>query len=252
MRGLWLLLVVLPAAALQDTSLGKKLYDAHCSACHGRNGEGGRGARLTIPVRAPDADSLAAVIQKGIPGTEMPPAPFGERDVRDVAAFVRTLQQDQPAGAASGDARGAGIYRRSGCARCHAIGGQGGALGPDLSDVGRRRVPDYLRRALLDPEADIADSFSQYRWVIAIPDNFVQVRAITRDGREIRGARINEDPFSIQMRDSNGRLYSFWKDELKELRHDWGKSPMPGFKDKLSPAELDDLVSYLSSLRGAR
>jgi DinB family protein len=49
-------------------------------------------------------------------------------------------------------------------------------------------VPDYLRRALLDPEADIADNFGQYRWVITIPDNFVQVRAVTRDGREIRGA----------------------------------------------------------------
>jgi mono/diheme cytochrome c family protein len=88
MRGLWLLLVVLPAAATQDISAGKKLYDAHCSACHGRRGEGGRGARLKIPSRAPDADSLSAVIQKGIPGTEMLPAPFGARGMRQ--SFVQS------------------------------------------------------------------------------------------------------------------------------------------------------------------
>ena len=78
------------------------------------------------------------------------------------------------------------------------------------------------------------------------------MRVTTLDGRQITGARINEDPFSIQVRDASGRVYSFWKEELRELHRDWGKSPMSSYKDKLTPAEIDDLVSYLSSLRGAR
>ncbi len=125
-------------------------------------------------------------------------------------------------------------------------------MGPDLSGIGQRRVPDYLRRALLDPEADIPDSFGQYRWYIEIPDNFLQVRLTAQDGRQVTGARINEDPFSIQVRDANGRVYSFWKEELKELHRDWGRSPMPSYKDKLTAAEIEDLVSYLCSLRDAR
>jgi cytochrome c oxidase cbb3-type subunit 3 len=251
MRELVLLAVALqPALGIEDIAVGKKLYAAHCSACHGPKGEGGRGSRLTAVARA--LESLVSVIQKGIPGTEMPPAPLTDREIRDVAAFVRGLQRDSALQGAAGRSRGEEIYRKSGCATCHAIGAEGGLLGPDLSSIGRRRVPDYLRRALLDPEADLPDTFAQYRWYIVIPDNFLQVRVTTADGRQITGARINEDPFSIQVRDASGRVYSFWKEELKELHRDWGKSPMPSYKDKLAPAEIDDLVSYLSSLRGAR
>jgi cytochrome c oxidase cbb3-type subunit 3 len=241
-----------PASPMQGAAAGSKLFAAHCAACHGRKGEGGRGARLTTLTRGADDGALFNIIQKGIPGTEMPPAPLSDREIRDVAAFVRGLQRDLAAELASGSARGEQIYRQAGCARCHTIGAAGGVLGPDLSSIGRRRVPDYLRRALLDPEADIPESFGQYRWYIVIPDNFLQVRAITQDGREITGARVNEDTFSIQIRDAAGRVYSFWKEELKELHQDWGKSPMPSFKDKLTEAEIDDLVSYLSSLRGER
>ena len=255
MRGLALLALLgvafQPAFPMQDIAAGRKLYIAHCAACHGQKGEGGRGARLTTLTRASDNESLINLIQKGIPGTEMPPAPLGDREIRNVAGFVRTLQSSSTHQVAEGNVRGEQIYRKAGCVKCHAIGAQGGMLGPDLSDIGRRRVPDYLRRALLEPEADIPDNFGQYRWYIVIPDNFLQVRAITRDGRQITGARINEDAFSIQLRDVSGRVYSFWKEELKELHRDWGKSPMPSYKDKLSTAEIDDLVSYLSSLRAA-
>ncbi len=251
MRELVLLAMALqPALGIEDIAVGKKLYAAQCSACHGPKGEGGRGSRLTTVARAPE--SLVSVIQNGIPGTEMPPAPLTDREIRDVAAFVRGLQRDSRQQTANGSSRGEEIYRKSGCGACHAIGAEGGLLGPDLSGIGRRRVPDYLRRALLDPEADLPDTFAQYRWYIVIPDNFLQVRLTTADGRQITAARINEDPFSIQVRDASGRVYSFWKEELKELHRDWGKSPMPSYKDKLTPAEIDDLVSYLSSLGGAR
>src|SRR5216684_5986706 len=158
MRELVFLAVALqPAFGIEDIAIGRKLYAAHCSACHGPKGEGGRGSRLTAVARAPE--SLVSVIQKGIPGTEMPPAPLTDREIRDVAAFVRTLQRDSTLQGANGSSRGEEIYRKSGCATCHAIGAEGGLLGPDLSSIGRRRVPDYLRRALLDPEADLPDTF---------------------------------------------------------------------------------------------
>src|SRR5258708_10263965 len=106
----------------------------------------------------------------------MPPAPLRESEVRDVAVFVRRLQTDSAPQAAAGSARGEQIYRKSRCAQCHAIGPEGGLLGPDLSCIGRLRVPDYLRRALLDPEAAIPDSFGQLRSHSEIPDNVLQLR----------------------------------------------------------------------------
>lgn len=48
------------------------------------------------------------------------------------------------------------IVAKLGCGACHKIAGQAGALGPDLTKIGAARKDDYLRRAVLDPDADIA------------------------------------------------------------------------------------------------
>ena len=256
MRGLGLVgvlsVALQPAFSMQDTGAGKRLYVAHCAACHGQQGEGGRGVRLTALRRASNDDSLFSLIRKGLPGTEMPPAPLSDDEIRHVVAFVRTLQRSAALPDAVPTSRGEQVYRGAGCAACHTIGSEGGVLGPDLSGIGARRRPDYLRRALLDPEADIPEGVGQYRWYIVIPDNFLQVRLTVNDGRQVTGARVNEDSFSIQVRDASGRIQSFWKTELKELHKEWGKSPMPSYRDKLSAPEIDELVEYLSGLRGAR
>ena len=44
------------------------------------------------------------------------------------------------------------------------------------------------------------------------------VVARTRDGREIRGVRVNEDTFSVQIVDASGQLHSLDKLALAELR----------------------------------
>jgi hypothetical protein len=84
-----------------------------------------------------------------------------------------------------------------------------------------------------------------------MPDNFVQVRVVTKEGKSITGLRVDEDAFTIQIRDYADRSYSFRKDELRELSRDWGKTPMPSYKGILNDAEMRDLVAYLSSLRGS-
>ena len=76
------------------------------------------------------------------------------------------------------------------------------------------------------------------------------VRAVTAAGGEVTGVRVNEDTFSIQIRDVANRIHSFWKSELRELDKEWGRSPMPSYREALSAAELDDVVAFLASLRG--
>ena len=65
------------------------------------------------------------------------------------------------------------------------------------------------------------------------------------------GIRVNEDTFSIQLRDVGGHFYSFEKSNIATLETSPGKSVMPGFSN-LSPADMDNLVAYLSSLKGAQ
>jgi len=78
------------------------------------------------------------------------------------------------------------------------------------------------------------------------------VHVVTKDGRSVNGTRVYEDSFTIELKDAAGRFHSFKKLELQKLEKLPGKSVMPSFKDTLSATQLDDLVAYLSSLKGAQ
>jgi hypothetical protein len=75
------------------------------------------------------------------------------------------------------------------------------------------------------------------------------VRIVTRDGRTIRGRRLNEDTYTVQLIDDQERLVSLVKADLREYTI-LTVSPMPSYKDKLTPDELADVVAYLLSLKG--
>ena len=74
------------------------------------------------------------------------------------------------------------------------------------------------------------------------------MRIVTKNGQRLTGVRVNEDTFSIQLRDSSDRVHSFFKSDLTELHKDWGKSPMPSYREVFSNAELEDVVAFLVSL----
>jgi len=230
-----------PRVTAQEIARGRALFEAQCSYCHGAGGDGGRGANLARPAlrRAATDEALFRVVSRGIPGTGMPGNGMSVRETWQVVAFVRSLgrvaRQPLPGDIASG----AKLYQANNCASCHTIHGWGGAFGPDLTDVGARSSPAFVRESLLDVAAEV-------------PTGFMLVRVVTREGQRLTGVRVNEDPFSIQFRDATGRLYSFFKDELAEFAKDEGKTPMPSYRDRLTTAALDDLVAYLVSLEGSR
>jgi cytochrome c oxidase cbb3-type subunit III len=224
-----------------DLAYGKRLYVGQCALCHGIEGVGGKGPALNQPAlrRAKDNFGLYAVIKNGVAGTEMPGAwQMTEREVWRVAGYIRSLSRVE-AERLTGDAgRGGEIYRAKGCAGCHIVRGEGGASGPELTEIGGRRSSAYLREALIEPAA-------------SAPEGFLVVSVITRAGRNLRGVRINEDSFTVQLRDGENGFHSFRKNELKSLKKEFGVSTMPSYKT-LTPAELDDLVAYLAGLRGEK
>jgi putative heme-binding domain-containing protein len=230
-----------PKLTAADVERGRTLFQAQCAFCHGAAGDGGRGANLARPTlrRAPTDEALFRIVNRGIPSTGMPGNAMSLRETWQVVGFVRSLGRLKREPLRGNAARGAQVYQAQGCAACHTVGGRGGPTGPDLTDVGARSSPAFLRQSLVDPQADV-------------PSDFMQVRAVTREGRRLTGVRVNEDTFSIQFRDMSGALHSFFKDELVEFAKDAGKSPMPTYRERLEPAALDDLVAYLVSLEGAR
>jgi putative heme-binding domain-containing protein len=233
---------------------GERLFQTDCASCHGPRGEGGIGAPLAVPrlARARDPAALIKLIRQGIEGTEMPESRRTGADVAALAAWVGKLSERPPEKLPGDPRRGAALYAGKGaCATCHAIAGRGGAFGSDLTEVGLRRGASYLKTALLQPEAAVPRGYSSYRNDVSLTENFLQVRVVTATGAELTGVRVNEDTFSIQLRDATNKVHSFWKSELRQLHKDWGRSPMPSYTEVFTPAELDDLVAFLAAQRGS-
>jgi cytochrome c oxidase cbb3-type subunit III len=230
-----------PNTSPEDLANGQKLFMGQCARCHGPKGEGGRGAVLAQPKlrHAPDDEALFLVIRDGIKGTEMPAGyAVDTLETWQLAAYVRSLGRIKHDMVTGDAARGREIYRaKARCSQCHIVEGQGAGLGPELTDIGSRRSAAHLRAAVLDPES-------------TLPEGFLEIRATTKDGKSLTGVRLNEDPFTIQFMDLGGSLHSFVKEDLKELARNPGKTPMPSFRTTLAPAEVDDLVAYLLTLRG--
>lgn len=233
----------LPGQAHSDSLLtgeaGARLYFAYCSACHGAEGNGIPGVDFRSGKfrRASSDDDLMLIVLRGIPGTAMPPNNFGNSELRAIVSYLRSLPGVHLE-ALPGDARrGQTIFEgRGGCLNCHRVNGKGSYAATDLSDVGIIRSIDYLGRSLVDPA------------VSDLPEHR-RIRAVTRDGVAVTGRRLNEDTFTVQLIDGKGDLISLLKPELKVYEVIKG-STMPSYRERLSPAELDDLVRYLYSLKG--
>jgi len=226
----------LTLATPADIAGGKRVFDSQCALCHGIGGTGGRGPLLTKPKlrKAANGQELIELIVEGVEGTGMPAFWFlGERPIFQVSAYVRSLSARSSAAPLPGNAEhGSVLFKENGCAGCHASG-----YGPELSEIGAVRSADFLRRTILDPATSVQDGFA-----------FVRVRP--REGASVSGTRVNEDTFTIQLRDASGSFHSFRKQDLADLQKDFTKSPMPSYREKLSDADIDDLVAWLSSLKG--
>ena len=228
-----------------DVAAGARLYNTLCASCHSPTGAGVGGIDLRrgpTPRASTDA-ALSAIITTGIPGSGMPAFKLDPADVRSLVAFIRSgldANATAPPGPSPGNpSRGQTLFESQGnCLSCHRVSGKGQDSGPELTEIGRARTPAALQRSLLDPTGSM------------LPINR-PVRAVTRDGSFVKGRRLNEDTYTVQIMTDGGRLVSLVKSELREWSVD-ATSPMPSYKESLTPEEMADIVAYLSSLRGPR
>src|SRR5262245_15466407 len=233
----------LRSAGTNDIAAGKRIFEAQCAWCHGTNGTGGTGPSLqsaTLRHVAND-QSLLDIVRTGIPGTDMPgfTTVLTERTAWQTAAYVRSLGR-AAARPVPGDANnGAALYESAGCGSCHVIAGRGTMIGPELTTIGALRGAAHLRDSIVNPGA-------------AHPPGYLVVRATTNAGLRIRGIRLNEDVFWIHIRDASGAVHVLRKSDLTSLDRELEATLMPSYASRFSAAELDDLVAYLSALRGTR
>jgi putative heme-binding domain-containing protein len=157
----------------------------------------------------------------------------------DLQAFNGQLIRDLAAkAAASGDPRrGEMVYRRQelACTTCHAIGGAGGRVGPDMTSIGASAQPDYLVEAVLMPNAKIKEG---YHGVVVE----------TKDGQTISGTVVRESASELVLRSPANKEVVLAKSAI-ESRNNSTASLMPsGLLENLSEGEQLDLFAFLSQL----
>jgi len=217
----------------QDIELGRNVFERNCAVCHGMDASGGRGPNLRRAhiARAPDDAALCELIETGIP-PEMPDGGFlTDEDVRELVTFVRSLGQSATAAVSGDPSHGERVYASNGCAACHIRDGRGNGIGPELSGLGERRSATYVREVLRNPAS-------------RLPAEFLMVRITTASGERFEGIRVNEDNYSIQLKDLSGNMHSFEKATLQASERLRGRTPMPSFAH-LPAEDLEDLIAFL-------
>jgi putative heme-binding domain-containing protein len=137
-----------------------------------------------------------------------------------------------------GDAlRGEAIYRRGDmqCLKCHAIGGAGGAVGPDMSSIGASAQIDYLVESLLLPSK-------------AIKEGYHSVLVTTKRGEQFTGVKIRETKEAITLRTDQDKEVVIAMRRVENIMPSKVSLMPEGLTDTLTRNELVDLVAFLSSL----
>jgi len=220
---------------------GKRTFTATCAGCHGLDGRGGeRGPNIAGSAklqRLSDAE-IANIVSTGVPGTGMPAfGSLGAPEVQAVVSYFRFLQGRHASIALPGDpSRGkTTFFGKAECSSCHMMQGQGGFLGPDLSNYGAARSVTEILDVITHP-AGSNGSGQKF------------VAAVTHSGLKVTGLVRNEDNFSLQLLTPEGTFYFLQKSDLESLEYQ-DRPVMPlDYSQRLSSAELNDLASYLMSV----
>ncbi|MDQ2777405.1 MAG: c-type cytochrome [Acidobacteriota bacterium] len=218
---------------------GENTFRQLCTGCHGRRGEGGQGEGKgpnlvnSWEVRRASDKTLIHFIHDGVSGTAMPAFGLPDQKIREVAAFVRSLNAPAYSVPVTGNAdAGAVLFSAKGCAGCHMIRGLGGFLGPDLSDIGAKRRLAEIREAILNP----AKLSTQGYRAVMLADAGKPVRAILKQ----------ESSWSLSVLDEHGKLHLLEGPSMRTLTaRDEQWMPL-NYSQSLNENELQDLLAFLS------
>jgi putative heme-binding domain-containing protein len=212
--------------ALAEAIAGKKIPDVTAKA-------GRQLVQSRVPgnrQRGEDVAALKKALEASggtLPVEKMP------QDLSDqaIASLAREVK-------ASADAdKGEKIYRRSevSCTTCHAIGGAGGLLGPDLSSLGTSSPVETIIRSIVYPS-------------VSIKEGYDMKRVVKKDGSEMMGYLVSDGSADIVIRDVTGKEVSISKSQVQLFEKVPGSLMPPGLTASLDKQEFIDLVAFLSKM----
>lgn len=155
------------------------------------------------------------------------PTLAGKWDIDELTRHLRTPT-------AKGDlARGAAIYAKANCAKCHRFGNTGEAHGPDLTSVTKRFSKREILEAILFPSHVVSDQYASK-----------SVR--TTDGKTLTGLVTTDADGNATVRLPTLETVVVPKDEIDEVAASNVSSMPDKLLDPLTLDEITDLFAYLA------
>jgi len=180
--------------------------------------------------RREDDDVKALINALKDSGGEFPPERMSQQLSSDQ---INRLELQIKAGA--DPVKGEKVFRKLSCMNCHALGGAGGHIGPDLSSIGANAPTDYIITSVLQPSADIKDGYELNR-------------VVKNDGSVLMGYPVSETESTVVMENTNGDKLTIPKSQIDQQNVVPGSLMPPGLTSSLTRDEFVNLIGYLSKL----
>lgn len=132
---------------------------------------------------------------------------------------------------------GRNMFAASLCINCHTIGTEGGASGPNLTQLGTRFSAQDMLESIIQPSKTISDQYGSTVFVLKNGGSVVGRLVNTDDSKYY----ISQNPFAPQI------LKELPKTDVIQTRVSDVSIMPPGTINRLNEEELKDLLAYLMS-----
>lgn len=130
---------------------------------------------------------------------------------------------------------GKNMFAAGRCISCHVMQGQGGSIGPDLTQVGTRFSKRDMLEAIIEPNKTVSDQYAST--VFAMHDGTTVVGRITDENQT--AYTIFQNPFAPQV------TREILKANVKSKQNATMSLMYPGLINPMNEDELKDLLAYL-------
>ncbi len=131
--------------------------------------------------------------------------------------------------------RGRNMYLATRCASCHLMRGEGGMIGPDLTQLGTRFSQRDMLEAIIEPNAVISDQYAAT--VLYLEDGTSVVGRLTDQDEDFY--YLSQNPFAPNV------IREVPKEDVTEEKLSAMSVMPPGMINRLNEEELKDLLAYL-------
>jgi putative heme-binding domain-containing protein len=131
-------------------------------------------------------------------------------------------------------ARGAALFEKAQCIKCHRFGERGETIGPDLTNVSKRFQKKEILESILFPSHVISDQYASQS-------------VVTKSGKTFLGIVAPRSDGAVTVLQSNGEKVVVPEEDVEDMTRSKVSAMPEGLLNALSLEEIVDLFAFMSA-----